>query len=424
MCVACATSYAQSGTNSPYSQYGIGVLSENPGAQSRGMNGLGIGFHENNQVNYLNPASYSSIDSLSFIFDAGASGQITQFKEQGSTFNARNGNFEYIIAGLRLAKHLGASFGFVPFTNVGYSYSNSGKIVNPNDGTVAPYTNTYNGEGGLHQAYLGLGWMPIKNFSIGVNASYMWGSYERSVVNQYTDASINTLSRNYTADFNSLHTTLGVQYTHVLSKKDAVTLGATYSFAHQLGAEPVFSIISKNSQTSVSDTTTYNAGKGMNLPSTLSLGLMWNHGQRLKLGVDYSLQKWSTAKTPVYTETNNVGSYVLVNNMYNDRHKVTLGGEFCPNVSSRHFFSRMRYRFGASLASSYLKINNIDGPKEFSMSAGVGIPIMNAYNSRSLLNISAQWVNQNSSSFIKENSFRINIGLTFNERWFAKWKVE
>ena len=378
MCVACATSYAQSGTNSPYSQYGIGVLSENPGAQSRGMNGLGIGFHENNQVNYLNPASYSSIDSLSFIFDAGASGQITQFKEQGSTFNARNGNFEYIIAGLRLAKHLGASFGFVPFTNVGYSYSNSGKIVNPNDGTVTPYTNT----------------------------------------------SINTLSRNYTADFNSIHTTLGFQYTHALSKKDAVTLGATYSFAHQLGAEPVFSIISKNSQTSVSDTTTYNAGKGMNLPSTLSLGLMWNHGQRLKLGVDYSLQKWSTAKTPVYTETNNVGSYVLVNNMYNDRHKVTLGGEFCPNVSSRHFFSRIRYRFGASLASSYLKINNIDGPKEFSMSAGVGIPIMNAYNSRSLLNISAQWVNQNSSSFIKENSFRINIGLTFNERWFAKWKVE
>ena len=80
MCVACATSYAQSGTNSPYSQYGIGVLSENPGAQSRGMNGLGIGFHENNQVNFLNPASYSSIDSLSFIFDAGASAQITQFK--------------------------------------------------------------------------------------------------------------------------------------------------------------------------------------------------------------------------------------------------------------------------------------------------------------------------------------------------------
>ena len=177
----------------------------------------------------------------------------------------------------------------------------------------------------------------------------MWGNYERSVVNQYSDASINTLSRNYKADFNSIHTTLGLQYTLSLSKKDAVTLGATYSFAHELGTKPIFSIISKNSQTSVSDTTTYNAGKGMNLPSALSLGLMWNHDQRLKLGIDYTLQKWSAVKTPVYMEKNNISSYVLVNNMYNDRHKVTLGGEFCPNVLSRHFFSRIRYRFGASL---------------------------------------------------------------------------
>jgi len=25
---------------------------------------------------------------------------------------------------------------------------------------------------------------------------------------------------------------------------------------------------------------------------------------------------------------------------------------------------------------------------------------------------------------VTENSFRITIGLTFNERWFAKWKVD
>jgi hypothetical protein len=41
-----------------------------------------------------------------------------------------------------------------------------------------------------------------------------------------------------------------------------------------------------------------------------------------------------------------------------------------------------------------------------------------------LLNISAQWVRQDSKTFVTENSFRINIGLTFNERWFAKWKME
>ena len=40
------------------------------------------------------------------------------------------------------------------------------------------------------------------------------------------------------------------------------------------------------------------------------------------------------------------------------------------------------------------------------------------------MNISAQYVRQESKMFIKENTFRINIGLTFNERWFDKWKVE
>jgi hypothetical protein len=40
------------------------------------------------------------------------------------------------------------------------------------------------------------------------------------------------------------------------------------------------------------------------------------------------------------------------------------------------------------------------------------------------LNISGQFVRTEATGMIKENTFRINIGLTFNERWFAKWKVE
>ena len=60
---------AQSGTNSPYSQYGLGVLSDQSQGFNRGMNGLSIGLRQSNQVNMLNPASYSCIDSLTMIFD-------------------------------------------------------------------------------------------------------------------------------------------------------------------------------------------------------------------------------------------------------------------------------------------------------------------------------------------------------------------
>ena len=147
---------AQSGTNSPYSQYGLGTLNDQAVGFNRGMNGLGLGFHEHNQINSLNPASYASIDSLSFIFDAGISGQITNYKEGGTKVNAKNGNFEYVVGGFRLAKHLGLSFGILPFSNIGYEYSNTAKVSNPNPdaSSSTSYVNTYSGTGGLHQIYL------------------------------------------------------------------------------------------------------------------------------------------------------------------------------------------------------------------------------------------------------------------------------
>ena len=79
---------------------------------------------------------------------------------------------------------------------------------------------------------------------------------------------------------------------------------------------------------------------------------------------------------------------------------------------------------GAGYATPYYYINGHDGPKELSVSAGVGLPIVNKYNNRSVLNISGQWVRSSADGFITENVFRINVGITFNERWFMKWKVD
>ena len=88
MAAISTTALAQSGTNSPYSAYGLGELTEQSSGFNRGMNGLGLGFREHNQVNYQNPASYSALDSLSFIFDTGLSLQLTNFSENGKKVNA------------------------------------------------------------------------------------------------------------------------------------------------------------------------------------------------------------------------------------------------------------------------------------------------------------------------------------------------
>ena len=424
MALMAIAAMAQSGTNSPYSQYGLGQLSEQTSGFNRGMNGLGYGFREHNQVNFLNPASYASIDSLTFIFDAGISGYITNFKEGGKSKNAQNANFEYAVAAFKVGKRIGLSFGILPYTNVGYNYSNTQTLYDNLYGTKTTTTNLYSGSGGLHQVYLGAGWMPFKGFAIGANLSYLWGDYERSITNSYSDANVNTLSKIYTATVNNYKLDFGVQYTAKMSKRDELTIGLTYGLGHKLNADPMCKIISTNSQTAVSDTTTYTVDNGLAVPATFGAGFVWNRENRLKLGVDYSLQKWASVEFPYYSVVNERPTYQLTDKAFTDRHKLTVGGDYCPRERGNKFFQRVHYRFGVSYATPYLRINGQDGPKEMSVSAGVGVPIMNKWNSRSMLNVSAQWVRQDAKSLLTENTFRINIGLTLNERWFAKWKVE
>lgn len=416
-----APAIAQSGTNSPYSQYGLGQLSEQTSGFNRGMNGLGLGFREHNQVNYINPASYSSIDSLTFIFDAGLSGQVTNFSENGQKKNANNADFEYAVAAFRASKHLGVSFGIIPFTNIGYNYSISGYL---NGDKSTTFTNTYNGSGGMHQIYLGAGWEFVKGLSIGANVSYIWGDIDRSVVNSYSDGYINTLSKYYTATISSYRIEFGLQYTLPLNKKNSLTLGLTYGLGHKLNSDPSCMVISTNTTTAVADTTSFTVNNGLEIPTSFGAGLTWNNNNKLKLGADFTYQKWGNTKFPVYKVINDVPSYSLSDEYYSDRYKLTIGGEFCNNETSRNFIDRIRFRAGASYASSYYKVNGQDGPDEISVSVGFGIPIVNAYNNRSILNISGQWVRSEATGMLKENTFRINIGITFNERWFMKWKVE
>lgn len=412
---------AQSGTNSPYSQYGLGLLNEQSSGFNRGMNGLGLAFREHNQVNYINPASYSALDSLTFIFDAGLSGQITNFNENGHKINANNADFEYAVAAFRAFKHVGVSFGIVPFTNVSYNYAITDYL---NDDRDVAYTNTYSGSGGIHQVYFGAGWEFLKGLSVGANISYLWGDIDRSVINSYSDGSIKTLSKYYTASVKSYKLDVGLQYQLALDKKNALAIGLTYGLGHKLGTDPTCNIISTNTMTAVADTASFTVNNGLEIPTSFGAGVMWNHANKLKLGADFSYQQWGSLQYPVYRVVNDEPRYELTDDYYKDRYKVTVGGEFCNDEMSRRFFDRIRFRAGVSYATSYYKINGLDGPDEISASIGFGIPIVNAYNNRSVLNISGQWVHSAANGLLTENTFRINIGITFNERWFMKWKVD
>lgn len=411
---------AQSGTNSPYSQYGLGILSDQSTGFNRGMSGVGIAMHDGNQVNNLNPASYSQMDSLTFIFDVGASLQLTNFNEGGRKLNANNANFEYAVIGFRAAKHLGMSIGLIPFSNIGYDYHSTQKVSDINATT---HTETYQGSGGIRQIYYGIGYRPFKGFSIGANISYVWGDYTRSITNSYSDENVKTITRYYVAEPSSYRFDAGLQYTAKVSRKDNVTIGLTYSYGHKMSGTVGMLDISSSSEGIVDTTSTY-LSNSLFIPTMYGAGLSWYHGSKLHLGIDYTLQQWSKMSFPDLRNIGNHPEIVLVDDALSDRHKVSIGGEYVNNANSRKYLDRVHIRAGVSYATPYIKINGKDGPKELSASIGLGLPIINSWNNRSILNISGQWARTSAPGLITENTFRINLGITFNERWFAKWKLE
>lgn len=411
--------FAQSGTNSPYSQYGLGVLTDQSQGFNRGMNGVGLAMRQGKIVNTLNPASYSAVDSLTMLFDVGLSGQITNFKEGGTRVNANNADFEYAVGSFRMLRNVGVSFGILPYSNIGYSYATSTFM----EETRTTLANAYLGSGGLHQAFVGAGWRVLKPLSVGFNFAYLWGTYTRSVTTSGSDRSIRTLSKTYEASVNSYNLDFGLQWEQQLSRTDLLTLGLTFGLGHKLGADPSCDITIVDPLTNVSDTTHLEAENGLALPTSYGVGLSYNHAGKLLVGADFTLQKWGSVDYPA--EMGN--SYKATSGLLKDRYKINAGIDYVPNPNDRKsFLKQIHYRAGAGYATPYYIINGQDGPKEFSLSAGFGIPLMKSQNgqNRSMLNVSAQWAHTSAKNLITENTFRINIGLTFNERWFAKWKID
>jgi hypothetical protein len=247
----------------------------------------------------------------------------------------------------------------------------------------------------------------------------LWGEYNRSVASS-SSSSINTLTKQYSADISSYKLDFGAQFELPISKKDNITLAATWTPGHSLKADPEMVITNTNSSIGKADADTFKISNGLSIPTAFGFGLAYNHALNLRVGADLQIQKWGSVDYPDYTN----GAYALKSGLLKDSYRFNLGAEWTPRPLGRKFLQRVRYRAGVGMATPYYYINGKEGPKELSASIGFGIPIMNGYNSRSILSISGQFVRRSADNLIKENMFRLNIGFTFNEKWFAKWKVE
>lgn len=428
MALLTASASAQTGgSNSSYSRFGLGTLADQSQGPNRGMAGVGIALHQGNRVNMLNPASYASTDSLSFILDAGMSLSAGRMKSGNSSVNVKNCSLDYVNAAMRLRRGLGLSFGFVPYSTIGYNFHNE-RLVTSDENTTQPVksTSTYAGEGGLHQAYIGLGWRPVGNLSVGANVSFIWGNYYHAMTQSFTEG---TASSSDYSGLNSVHDAslktykldFGVQYPIRVNAENWITVGATAGLGHKIKSDATLT-----RYTSVGDSTQVTAHSPFDLPYTYGGGLAWQHKNTLLVAADYKMEQWANCRTPHSSTAGGELAYYGAKGDYKNRSRIAVGAQYTPDPTDRHYVKRMQYRVGANYSTPYLRVNGTDGPSEMTLAAGLGLPISNKANNRSMVNVGLQWLRRKpaSAGLITENYFMVNVGLTFNEKWFMKFKIQ
>ena len=394
---------AQSGVNSPYSRYGVGTLSDQSSGIAKGMGGLGAGFRQANTINLKNPASYSTVDTLTLIADLGLALQNGNFSENDVKINAHNAYVSHIAIQYRILSKVGMTLGVLPFSNVGYSFSSTGTIRRDEDGEITS-TNTFTGTGGLRQFMGGLGWRPTDWLSAGVNVSYLTGDINHYVYNRYSSSDVQSRTLMYSTDMAALKLDFGLQGTIRLGDNTLV-LGATFAPAQKLESETY-----KTDIHSVSDTV--EIADAFSLPELLSAGFTYKW-KNCMIGADVSYQTWS--KASFFGEKNGL-----------DRLSASVGFMIRPDETSKNLFKHSSYQFGLNYSQPYFKVGENKGPMQLGVSAGITVPINTSYNSMSYLHISGEYVRVEpmAKGMITENYLRINIGVTFMEHWFMKLMVD
>lgn len=402
-------SISQNNTNSPYTRFGYGDISDNNSGEQRAMGGVSIGQRSSVGINVVNPASYSSVDTLSFMFDVGASMLFSRFSDPNGSKTSQNANLEYITMQFPLAKWLGFSAGLLPYSFLGYDFYTTGSTLSiPKDpaSDSISYTTSFNGTGGFNQVYSGLSANLFNHVSLGVNAYYMFGNMSNNRYLLFNNSTLyNSTAQQNTISASNFRFRYGAQVYNTFAGKHDVTLGLIYEQKTRLNGSATQVSTSVITERITTDSI-------FEVPEVYGIGLFYTFNKKLSLGIDYSMQEWENAR--FYNQTNSL----------NNRSKIALGAEYIPNPIGRNFSDRIKYRAGFNLSDAYYKIDGITPPKNFGISFGLGLPLLNRASNRiSMLNATLEYGKIGSASNLREDYLKLNLNVTFNELWFFKRKL-
>ncbi len=403
--------FSQTSSVSPYSRFGPGDLLFTGFAQQRAMGGSGIAEAQTSRLNVFNPASYG-YDSL-LVFEFGLSGERI-FLDQGDLSSKKwNAKIEYLSLGLPLKKNVwGLSFGMLPFNGLGYSIETSSSVD-----SVTTLKTTYDGKGGFNRYYIGTGLKLYKGFSVGVNASYLFGVMDLNRKAKYSD--INYIGTRFTDEMQAgdFIFEAGLHYQQNLKDDKVLSLGFTFTPEQKVTAKRtiLWDTFRENSfgVDVTKDTISFLEGqKGeIVLPAELAFGVQYAKGEKWVLRTDVRYREWSR-----------YSSFGTKDSLDNSL-RLSAGAQYVNDPKGNRIRDRIQYRAGGYFQQSYLALRN-ERINDVGLSLGAGIQLKKAYQSMLNFTIELGQRGTTDSNLIRERYVRLVFGLTFNENWFIKRRYE
>ena len=401
------TAFAQLGTSSPYSGFGLGDLQGNVFPEYNALGGGVTAISSENSVNLSNPATYTSFKSNSFLFSTGGLHKTTNIQNSTDNQIANNSSFSHLTVAFPISRKLGASVGMLPYSNIGYTLN--ARDNNANADMI------YSGAGGLSKIYFGGAYEPFKGFSVGINASYLFGGLNRRKKLVYDDESFLNSRANSKINLKGYYYELGLLYKKSLSEENEISFGLTANNNSSIRAnrsEIVESFEFSGFFESPKDTFVNSAEWGdVTLPQYISTGISYRDGEKWLLVADYSMQNWEDYS--LFDEGDDL----------NNSMRISGGLQYTPAFNSvTKYYKRMQYRLGGAYSNTPLTLNNTQ-LKEMSVSFGFGIPVR---KSRTKYDVSLTLGQRGTTdnSLIKEQFVRFGLSVSYDGIWFVKRKYD
>lgn len=403
--------FAQSSANSPYSRFGIGDVLQNRYTRNMALGGISFGVRNPGQVNFANPASYTSFDTLSFVFETGAVDNYVR-TETGSLKQTSNKvSFGYLVFGFPITKYWAGSLGLIPYSNVGYKISSN--EYKPYVGNTRYY---YEGIGGVNQFYVGNAFKFFKKLSVGFNASFLFGEINQLRTVTFPDSTyFYSVFVNKKTSVNDFKFDFGIQYQLNVKKDWIIVPGIVFSNKTNLTAyNSVLSQTFNSNSTGIFYKDTIQNSSNIKgkivLPLCYGLGFTVKKSERLLIGVDYAVQNWSDFSFFGHSDS-------LANSILG-----AFGLQFIPNPYAAPLWKRMHYRIGARYHKTFLDIHNTQ-LTDRSLSFGLGFPLR---RTKSVINIGFEFgqFGTRNHNLIRELYGRGTLAFSLWDRWFIKRKYD